>query len=98
MTTVGLPLKPSPAVVELPARVQRISLKSSFVARMTDTGFRYAMWACSFSVMVIVALLLWELVNRSKLSIAQFGFKFFTGSQWDPVAGQFGALPFIYDL
>ena len=96
LTTVGLPSKPSPAVVELPARVQRIALKSSFLARMTDTGFRYAMWACSFTVLIIVGLLLWELINRSKLSIAQFGFKFFTGSAWDPVSGQFGALPFIY--
>ena len=88
--------KAGPVPVELPARVQRISLKSSIGARMVDTGFRYAMLACSFSVMLIVGLLLWELINRSKLSIAHFGFKFFTGSAWDPVAGNFGALPFIY--
>jgi phosphate transport system permease protein len=66
------------------------------MARLTDTGFRYAMLACSFSILLIVGLLLLELSSRSRLSIAQFGFKFFTGSAWDPVAGQFGALPFIY--
>jgi phosphate transport system permease protein len=46
--------------------------------------------------LLIVGLLLFELITRSKLSIHQFGFKFFTGSDWDPVAGQFGAFPFIY--
>ena len=54
------------------------------------------MLACSFTVLLIVGLLLFELITRSKLSIHQFGFKFFTGSDWDPVAGQFGAFPFIY--
>jgi phosphate transport system permease protein len=95
MTTVG-GSGANVAPIELPKRVQRIALKTSFMARMTDTGFRYAMLACSFSVMVIVGLLLFELTSRSRLSIAQFGFRFFTGSQWDPVAGEFGALPFIY--
>ena len=36
------------------------------------------------------------LVLRSKLSLAQFGLKFFSSSDWDPVSGAFGALPFIY--
>ncbi len=36
------------------------------------------------------------LIVRSKLSIAQFGFAFFTRSAWDPVSGDFGALPFIF--
>ena len=33
---------------------------------------------------------------RSKLSLAQFGFSFFTRQRWDPVSGDFGALPFIF--
>ena len=36
------------------------------------------------------------LISRSKLSLAQFGFKFFMRSAWDPVQGDFGALPFIF--
>ena len=97
MTTVGVtPSGVRPAPVELPKRVQRIALKTSLLSRWTDNGFRYAMLACSLSVLAIVGLLLFELINRSKLSIHQFGFKFFTGSEWDPVAGQFGAFPFIY--
>jgi len=45
---------------------------------------------------VIVGLIFYELVDKSKLSIGQFGWKFFTGTNWDPVSGDFGALPFIY--
>lgn len=41
-------------------------------------------------------LFFYELTSRSKLSIAKFGFSFFTGSTWDPVSGDFGAMPFIY--
>jgi phosphate transport system permease protein len=54
------------------------------------------MLACSVSILVIVALLLWELTVRSKLSLHEFGLGFFVGSAWDPVMGEFGALPFIY--
>jgi phosphate transport system permease protein len=40
-----------------------------------------------------IALVLWR---ESLLSIRQFGFDFWRTSTWDPVAGQFGALPFIW--
>jgi len=64
--------------------------------RFADTVFKYAMLACTVSVLAIVALVLYELITKSKLTIAEFGFKFFTGQNWDPVLGDFGALPFIY--
>jgi len=40
----------------------------------------------------LVAALIWE----SWEAIRTFGFHFLVTSQWDPVAGEFGALPFIY--
>jgi len=40
-----------------------------------------------------IALVLWR---ESLLSIREFGFAFWRTSIWDPVAGQFGALPFIW--
>ena len=43
-----------------------------------------------------MVLFFYELTSRSKLSIAKFGFGFFTGTTWDPVAGDFGALPFVF--
>ncbi len=54
------------------------------------------MIACALSVLAIVALVFFELVTRSKLSLHQFGFGFFVHSVWDPVSGDFGALPFVY--
>jgi phosphate transport system permease protein len=54
------------------------------------------MLACALSIFGIVLFILYILILRSRLSISQFGFKFFTRSAWDPVAGDFGAFPFIY--
>ena len=48
------------------------------------------------SVFVIVLLVVWELVDKSKLSLHQFGIKFFYGHDWDPNNDSFGAMPFIY--
>jgi phosphate transport system permease protein len=64
--------------------------------QLADRLFRYAMLACGLSVIVIVVLIVAELFLGSRMAINEFGFKFFVGSQWDPVSGEFGALPFIY--
>ena len=48
------------------------------------------------TVLAVTLFLVWELWSQSALSRAKFGFHFLTGTNWDPVAGQFGALPFIY--
>jgi phosphate transport system permease protein len=63
---------------------------------LTDRGFRWLMIVCALSIFGIVALIATELVMRSRLSIAKFGIHFFFGSAWDPVNGNYGALPFIY--
>ena len=44
---------------------------------------------------VLLALVLWQLLKGSHLSIAKFGWSFFSGKIWNPVTEQFGALPFI---
>ncbi len=48
------------------------------------------------SVIAIAVLLVTQLWGQSALSRAKFGWSFFVGRTWDPVAGDFGALPFIY--
>lgn len=63
---------------------------------LADASFRFLMLACGLSVIAILVLIVYELWVRSKLSIAQFGLSFFIGRNWDPVMGEFGALPFIY--
>jgi phosphate transport system permease protein len=64
--------------------------------RLADNSFAAAMLVCACSIFVIVLFILVILIVRSHLSIVQFGWKFFVSQSWDPVAGDFGALPFIY--
>ncbi len=65
-------------------------------ARWADGLFRGLTLACSLSVLAIVVLIVIELVLQSRLTLHQFGWKFFVSENWDPVSGQFGALAFIY--
>jgi phosphate transport system permease protein len=48
------------------------------------------------SILLITALLVYRLWVDSSMARHLFGWKFFFTSTWDPVAGDFGALPFIY--
>jgi len=48
------------------------------------------------SVFLVTVWLVYELWIHSAPSRAKFGFHFLTTKTWDPVANQFGALPFIY--
>ena len=61
-----------------------------------DVGFRGLMTLAALVVLGIVGLIVSELIERSRLSWHQFGTHFFVGSDWDPVFGNFSALPFIY--
>jgi phosphate transport system permease protein len=48
------------------------------------------------SVVLVTSLLVYELWANSVLARHKFGWQFFFTSVWDPIAEQFGALPFIY--
>src|SRR5437763_7786389 len=61
-----------------------------------DAGFKGLMLLAALSVLAVVGLILIELLQRSALAWQKFGFHFFITSAWDPVAGEFGALPFIF--
>jgi len=61
-----------------------------------DRLFKYAMVGCALAVLGVLGLIVWELITGSRLSWHVFGFKFFVGSDWDPVQEHFGALPFIF--
>jgi phosphate transport system permease protein len=52
--------------------------------------------ACAASIVLVTAWLAFELWKNSALSRHAFGWSFLFTKTWDPVAGQFGALPFIY--
>jgi phosphate transport system permease protein len=82
--------------VQVISAAPRIELHTSRISKHVDVAFRYLLLICSLSIIAVMLLFFYELTSRSKLSIAKFGFGFFTGSTWDPVSGDFGAMPFIY--
>jgi len=71
---------------------------SAFWARLRrgDEAAYLITLTCALSILAITALLVFELYRNSAESRAKFGWSFLSTSVWDPVAGQFGALPFIY--
>jgi phosphate transport system permease protein len=71
----------------------RIGIRESLIG---DRIFRSFVVLCAVAVLAIVGLIFFELVNQSHLSISKFGLSFLVKQIWDPVAENFGALPFIY--
>jgi phosphate transport system permease protein len=61
-----------------------------------DLGFRLGTGAFALALILIVAGIGFELSRQSMLSISKFGLNFWRTKTWDPVAGDFGALPFIW--
>ena len=64
--------------------------------RRSDLAFRLGTGAFALVLVAIVCGIGAELVRQSMLSIRQFGLGFWRTDIWDPVAGEFGALPFIW--
>ena len=61
-----------------------------------DRGFRLGTGFFALLIVLLVAGIFVELYRTSELSIEKFGLNFWRTSTWDPVAGEFGALPFIW--
>src|SRR5580692_334500 len=62
-------------------------------------GDRLCRFTTGFLAFLVLALLVGfavVLAMHSHLTLAKFGFSFFTSSNWDPVSEEFGALPFVY--
>ncbi|HTI43992.1 MAG TPA: phosphate ABC transporter permease subunit PstC [Vicinamibacterales bacterium] len=64
--------------------------------RSTDLRFRIGIGIFAAALLLIVVAIGITLANDSSLSLQRFGFRFWRTSNWDPVAGEFGALPFIW--
>lgn len=78
------------------SRAIREYLERRGSGKIADTSFAAVMLVCACSIFAIVALIFGVLVSHSHLSLVQFGWRFFARQAWDPVSGDFGALPFIY--
>jgi phosphate transport system permease protein len=61
-----------------------------------DKAFEWLTLTMAFAVVLLIILVGWQLSTGSLLAIKKFGLHFLTTSTWDPVAEEFGALPFIY--
>jgi phosphate transport system permease protein len=99
--TMRLPQRQAPTAQPVPPAAGRQlspvnKMRERVGSRFPDELFRCAMIACGLSVAVVLGLIFYELVVNSRLSLQQFGWKFFFGQTWDPVNNIFGALPFIF--
>jgi phosphate transport system permease protein len=65
-------------------------------ARFGDRLFKALLTVAALAVPVLLGFLVWELWAGSREAIHEFGLGFLTSSEWDPVEGQFGALPLIF--
>jgi phosphate transport system permease protein len=61
-----------------------------------DRVFTGVLRAVAASFVVLVLALIVTLVIAAAPAIRTFGWRFIVGTDWDPVAESFGALPFIY--
>jgi phosphate transport system permease protein len=61
-----------------------------------DRAFLAMVYGSGVLFVVLVAGIFVQLVHNSWLSMHAFGLAFLWTSQWNPVTGQFGALPLIY--
>ncbi len=66
------------------------------IVRYPDLGFRLGTGFFGFLIVLIVAGIAFELSREALESINKFGLSFWKTETWDPVAGEFGALPFIW--
>src|SRR5437667_8621205 len=66
------------------------------VRQLGDHVFRWLTLLMALSVFALVVLIGFELWRGSHLALQKFGWRFLSGSTWDPVSEQFGALPFIF--
>ncbi len=75
-----------------------VSGSRSFLSRLRegDQIARVITFVFASTVVLVTILLVFELWHGSSLARHKFGFEFFVTSVWDPIAGDFGALPFIY--
>ena len=61
-----------------------------------DLIFKNLTLLFAVAVFSLVFVMAYEMYLGSHLSITKFGWKFLWTSDWDPVRGQFGALPYIF--
>ena len=75
-------------------RATRVSGLRSFFNM--DGVAQALVWVAGWAIVAITAVLVFELWMNSAETRQKFGFDFLFSTTWDPVNGDFGALPFIF--
>ena len=65
-------------------------------ARPDEIFFRVGAGLFAIVLIGVVVAIAFELWRQSRLSIHEFGWRFWLTDTWDPVSGEFGARPFIW--
>ena len=68
----------------------------TLTTRSDDLGFRVGTGLFAVALIILVGAIAWVLYSHASQSISKFGWQFWRTDVWDPVAGQFGAYPFIW--
>lgn len=82
--------------LEWPPRVKNWRRVLSPTGNTGDAVFRSLMLLVALFVVAIVLAMMVALSVEASESIRRFGFGFITSRTWNPIRGDFGALPFIY--
>jgi phosphate transport system permease protein len=88
MAGIPVPTGRAPANRRAPALIQGL--------RSGDTFAHLITLLCAASVLLLSIALVYELYTNSTTAQHKFGLRFLTGRTWDPVSGEFGALPFVF--
>ncbi|MBI2835717.1 MAG: phosphate ABC transporter permease subunit PstC [Acidobacteria bacterium] len=78
------------------AAVPILRRRRALQARVGDLLGHWVTAMCAAVVVAITVLIAYELWSSSAMARRLFGFAFLFEQHWDPVAGRFGAAPFVY--
>lgn len=95
---MGSKVESLPVTPEIQRRGQGPLRRGGYLQRLKvgDQVAHFVTLIFAFTIILITVLLVFELYRNSALPRHKFGWSFLFGSNWDPVAGDFAALPFIY--
>lgn len=63
---------------------------------LADRVYGYALLAMGMVIPLLLAFLLFRVGASALPAVREFGWGFLTSSEWNPVEGRFGALPFVF--
>ena len=85
----------TPASVEEEGRAPRLTIGMEGTP-IGDRVYQMAITGFALCVPILLAAIAIEITIAAWPALSQFGFGFLTSSQWDPVAGVYGAAPAIF--